>query len=319
MSRFLIASTGHSLPLSGGLTTVGIDPACTVPVRADLGLHPRHFDIAPSVGGWQLIAAPNAPVFLNGEPVHAQMLRDGDHIQAGRLALTYRDENFAETQVAAAVPLTSIEPLSPPQPPNRHPAPTSAAKPLTKSRPSPDDIKTNAREALNRLLIALSGPVLIFLGCLGIYGAFFEPHPPLKPEELVTVDCQIKRVTEHRISRSSSWFELETYPPSRLPIHMPDGLRASPDWMFPESTATLGFEKRDYESTIPGNFSGEGYFSLITIEVNGKPRRKLSMHNAEILGTTEMFVVVGPAMLLIGLWIFYDRCQTWWARRKGLR
>ena len=90
------------MPLSGGETCVGSDPSVQIPVRADFGLMPRHFAVAPQNGGWYLGAYEGAAVWVNGQPVTMTELNDGDRIVAGQLELVYRDE-----QVAAAVPVLS--------------------------------------------------------------------------------------------------------------------------------------------------------------------------------------------------------------------
>ena len=133
MPRFLVATTGHSVPLSGGETYVGTDPTVQIPVRADMGLLPRHFVIAPSAGGWQLAAFDGAMVLVNGLQVRNTEIHDGDQIVAGQLALTYRDEQ--EAAMAKAMPNVMQAPqtqmTSTPQPVQAPPALSLAIPTLT--------------------------------------------------------------------------------------------------------------------------------------------------------------------------------------------
>lgn len=117
MSRFLVATTGHSVPLSGGETYVGTDPAVQIPVRGDMGLMPRHFVIAPAASGWQLAAFDGAMVMVNGRQVRHTEIHDGDQIVAGQLALTYRDEQEAARVKAmpAVAPMPQAMPQTVPQ------------------------------------------------------------------------------------------------------------------------------------------------------------------------------------------------------------
>lgn len=82
------------MPLTGTSVIVGSDPQAHVPVRADLGLAARHYELRLMAdGGYELIALmPSAAVLLNGERVGNAELADGDVITAGALRLTYRGE-----------------------------------------------------------------------------------------------------------------------------------------------------------------------------------------------------------------------------------
>ncbi len=93
------------MPLSGGEICVGTDPSVQIPVRAELGLLPRHFAVAERDGGWYIGAYTGAAVWVNGQPVSMTELHDGDRIVAGQLELTYRDEQAVDVpQVPATVP-----------------------------------------------------------------------------------------------------------------------------------------------------------------------------------------------------------------------
>ncbi|WP_395753231.1 hypothetical protein [Prosthecobacter sp.] len=102
MSRYLVATTGHSVPLLGGETYVGTDPGVQIPVRGEMGLLPRHFVIAPRERGWKLEAFEGATVLVNGREVRQMEIHDGDQIVAGQLTLTYRDEQEAALAQAMA-------------------------------------------------------------------------------------------------------------------------------------------------------------------------------------------------------------------------
>ena len=45
MPASLVAETGHAMPLTGHSVIVGSDPQAHVPVRADLGLAARHYEL----------------------------------------------------------------------------------------------------------------------------------------------------------------------------------------------------------------------------------------------------------------------------------
>ena len=83
MSALLLAQTGHSLPLPPDPVVVGSDPSAQVPVRADLGIAARHYQIQPDPaqnGHWVVSLLPEHPVLVNGQPVPHALLRDGDVI-----------------------------------------------------------------------------------------------------------------------------------------------------------------------------------------------------------------------------------------------
>lgn len=137
MSRFLIAPTGHTMPLSGGEICVGSDPSVQIPVRADFGLLPRHFAVAEQNGGWYLGAYEGAVVWVNGLPVTMTELHDGDRIVAGQLELTYRDEQTAaNAQALPPVMQTIITTPAAAHAPVMGPASVAAALPSLLSGPA---------------------------------------------------------------------------------------------------------------------------------------------------------------------------------------
>ena len=131
MSAFLLAQTGHSLPLAPYPVVVGSDPSAQVPVRADLGIAPQHYQIQPAPGQnghWVVSLLPEQPVQVNGQPVPHALLRDGDVITAGALHLMYRAAVAEAPVMAATMPmampaLPSMPPPMPPPPPQEPAAP----------------------------------------------------------------------------------------------------------------------------------------------------------------------------------------------------
>ena len=117
MSAFLLAQTGHSLPLPPDPVVVGSDPSAQVPVRADLGIAARHYQIQPDPGQnghWVVSLLPEQPVQVNGQPVPHAFLRDGDVITAGALHLMYRAAVVEAPVMAATMPM-AMPAMPPPQ------------------------------------------------------------------------------------------------------------------------------------------------------------------------------------------------------------
>lgn len=101
MAYFLVASSGHAALLAARMTFVGSDPQVEIPIRADLGLAPRHFVIVEqSMGHCVQSLAQGVPVTVNGMPVQFQELRVGDWIQAGQVALCYQSDTPVSTEPA---------------------------------------------------------------------------------------------------------------------------------------------------------------------------------------------------------------------------
>jgi hypothetical protein len=120
MSAFLVAETGHSMPLPADAVVVGSDPQAHVPIRADLGLAPHHYELRPMPGrGHQVVSLrPEFPVLMNDQPVPSAMLMDGDVITAGGLRLMYRNEAMTAqpTPVACSPPPLPAMTMPPPLP-----------------------------------------------------------------------------------------------------------------------------------------------------------------------------------------------------------
>lgn len=98
------------MPLTGHSVIVGSDPQAHVPVRADLGLAARHYELRSLPDGRHEVVAlvPMAPVLLNGQRVGNAELADGDVITAGALRLTYRGE--PRRPAMTALPQAAVEP-----------------------------------------------------------------------------------------------------------------------------------------------------------------------------------------------------------------
>jgi hypothetical protein len=91
MSRRLIASTGHEVPLRPGESCVGTDPAAEIPVLPATGMAPRHFVIHAMGSSCFLRVGPGCEVRLNSRLVETAQLLDGDLIEAGNLELRFID------------------------------------------------------------------------------------------------------------------------------------------------------------------------------------------------------------------------------------
>ncbi|MBK8041136.1 MAG: hypothetical protein IPK22_28975 [Verrucomicrobiaceae bacterium] len=129
MPAFLVAETGHSMPLPADAVVVGSDPQAHVPIRADLGLAPHHYELRPMPGQGHQVVSLRAqfPVMVNDQPVPSAMLMDGDVITAGGLRLMYRNEALA----APPAPVAS----SPPPLPTMSMPPPLPARPMGEISP----------------------------------------------------------------------------------------------------------------------------------------------------------------------------------------
>lgn len=201
MSRFLVATTGHSMPLSGGETCVGSDPAVHIPVRAEMGLMPKHFVIAPSAKGWQLVAFEGAMVMVNDRQVNRTEIHDGDQIVAGQLALIYRDEQEAAmVKAAASLSMNSFPSLHLGLPSAGEAAETSEPPPQTGyARPAhidevPDE-KSVPRAKGGRwdhIGLMFLGGLLLTVGSLQVEKMLHAETPkPVKATDLVFIKAEI--------------------------------------------------------------------------------------------------------------------------------
>ncbi len=89
----LIASNGTIYKLPPRDIHFGASRKNTFPTRKKFKLAERHFTLIRVDDSFTLSATdPEAhPLFLNGKPVKAAPLKDGDKIRAGKLELVYRD------------------------------------------------------------------------------------------------------------------------------------------------------------------------------------------------------------------------------------
>jgi hypothetical protein len=329
MSRFLVATTGHSVPLPGGETYVGTDPAVQIPVRGDMGLMPRHFVIAPAAGGWHLAAFDGAMVLVNGLQVSQTEIHDGDQIVAGQLALTYRDER--EAAMATAMPsLTQNsfpslqtglsrkveEPeqaavgLLPVAEPERAPPARILA------RTELGDVTSLAGGKRDHILMMLMGVVLIGIGGLLAKLAFFDSTGPLKQADLVIKEGQITGVSVSG-RKASKTTELLTDLGLPCVIELPDDLHYNPVWSRQGSVAKIGFVKEAFDNKKLNMLGRQGTLTVATLEVGGIPYRSLAKYNTVQEGQNQMFALAGPGMVVGGLFLMMMGWEKWKTRRGG--
>ena len=101
MPAYLFASSGHSCELPTRPAVVGADPGCEVPLAGQQGVAPRHCELRPTPHGLELHKLdPAAILLVNGAPVTATLVNDGDVITIGGLPLMLRlpQEAAARTQ-----------------------------------------------------------------------------------------------------------------------------------------------------------------------------------------------------------------------------
>lgn len=332
MSRFLVAATGHSVPLSGGETYVGTDPAVQIPVRADMGLLPRHFVIAPAERGWQLAAFDGAMVLVNGLQVNHTEIHDGDQIVAGQLALTYRDEQEAamakamqaQPSLSQAVPTLTLNTFPSLQtgqpiidveverPAVVRPPEQRAEPPSVLYRTELGDITSLAGGKRDHLLMILIGLVMIGIGGFVTKLAFVDASGPLKPADIVVKEGHITGVSVSGRRKGVKTTELLTDLGLSRMIQLPDDLHYNPVWSRPGSVAKIGFVKEDF------NMRGtQVRLEVATLEVDGATYWSLARHNAAVESQNRMFAMAGPGMVLGGLFVMMLGWEKWKAKRKG--
>ncbi|MDB6004124.1 MAG: hypothetical protein JWR15_1111 [Prosthecobacter sp.] len=330
MSRFLVATTGHSVPLPGGETYVGTDPAVEIPVRGDMGLMPRHFVIAPAASGWQLAAFDGAMVLVNGLQVRHTEIHDGDQIVAGQLALTYRDEQEAAmampalTQMPQAMasltqnsfPSLQTGPLrveeegegrTMARPPVVEPE--RAAPPRILLRTELGDVTSVAAGKRDHLLMILIGLVLIVLGGGFAKLAFFDKSGPLKAEDIVIKEGHITGVSVNGRKASRTTELLTDLGLTRM-IQLPDDLPYNPVWSRPGSVAKIGFAKEEF------NLVGtQVRLEVATLEVGGTTYRSLAKYNTSHEGQNQTFGIAAVGMVLAGLLVMMMGWEKWKTRQ----
>lgn len=331
MSRSLVATTGHSVPLSSRELWVGSGPAVDIPIRADLGLLPRHFVISPQPGACYLTASEGAQVLVNGLTINSTTLQDGDQIVAGLLELTYRDDEAAslppDLPASAGVQSSYVSPPSllggyPHHPsdasssPDPYPSPaTTSTPPRVIYRTELGDITSISGGRRDHLWMMLLGFVLMGIGGLAVYSTLFESTGPLTAEDIIVKEARITGGTYHRVRRSSSWTELHTDLPGSRIIELPDGLHFSPAWVEGGSIAQIGFEKRSYLGASTNALGGATHLPVATLEVNGRSYRTLATHNAAREADQRLVMAGGLICMLVGLWLLF----TGWEKRKARR
>ncbi|MFZ2281541.1 MAG: FHA domain-containing protein [Prosthecobacter sp.] len=320
------------MPLSGGETCVGSDPSVQIPVRAEMGLMPRHFVIAELDGGWHLGAYDGAAVWVNGQPVRVTALHDGDRIVAGQLELIYRDVPEATRgPVMQAQPIlmpNSFQPLQIDPPPmmEEHEQPSVVRTPMPERVPSPrviyrtelGDVTSLAGGKRDHLLMILIGLVLIGIGGLITKLAFFDVSGPLKPADLVIKEGRITGVSV-RGRKANRTTELHTDLGLPRTIELPDDLRYNPMWSRPGSVAKIGFVKEHFDNKKLNMLGTQGTLRVATLEVDGASFRSLAKHNAAEESQNQLFALAGPGMVLGGLFVMMLGWEKWKSRRAARR
>lgn len=334
MSRSLIAPTGHSMPLSGGETCVGSDPSVQIPVRAEMGLMPRHFVIAQLENGWHLGAYEGAAVWVNGQPVRVTALHDGDRIVAGQLELIYRDEPEMAVAQASPTPMQvlptltkgAFQPLQtglplimeelerpsmvrpPVAEPEREP------QPRVLLRTELGDVTSLAGGKRDHLLMILIGLVMIGIGGFVAKLAFVDASGPLKPADIVVKEGHITGASVSGRRKGVKTTELLTDLGLTRMIRLPDDLHYNPAWSRPDSVAKIGFVKEDF------NMRGtQVLLEVATLEVAGTTYWSLAKHNAAVDSQNHMFALAGPGMVLGGLFVMmlgWEKCKSKRAARR---
>ncbi|MEM0896280.1 MAG: FHA domain-containing protein [Verrucomicrobiota bacterium] len=103
----LVAASGHGIELAFGENVAGVGPGVQIPVRGGLGLEERHYCIRRTSGGCEIEDLRSVSgTWINGSLLSGiYLLKPGDLIQAGALALRYEVQETA-TSPAAETPVT---------------------------------------------------------------------------------------------------------------------------------------------------------------------------------------------------------------------
>ncbi len=324
------------MPLLGGETCVGSDPSVQIPVRADMGLLPRHFAIAQLEGGWHLGAYEGAAVWVNGQPVRVTALHDGDRIVAGQLELTYRDEQEAAmaqarptlTQAMPSLTQNSFQPLQtgPPRVLEESEPPAMArpmvAEPEDAQQPQPrmlirtelGDVTSLAGGKRDHLLMILIGVVLIVIGGLFTKLAFFDKSGPLKQGDIIIKEGHITGVSVSGRRKGVRTTELLTDLGLTRMIQLPDDLPFNPVWTRPGSVAKMGFAKEEFNRV-----GTQVRLEVATLEVEGTTYRSLAKYNTSQEGQNQMFGMAAVGMVLGGFLTLMMGWEKWKTKRAGRR
>lgn len=339
------------MPLSGGEICVGSDPSVQIPVRADLGLLPRHFAVAQREGGWYIGAYAGAALWVNGRQVSMTELHDGDHIVAGQLELTYWDEQPAVTaaalQPSVAVPAAAtpgmpvVSPSNVPQTwaPLRlddsasHGGIGAAADSDSEeggstlarsSYPPPARIPARPpvaeeRQASDRynpqkwgaLKMGAIGLAVTVAGLFACYVSMFELPGPLKPQDLVIKEAHIISAIRHHRRKGASWTEIKLAPAMQRVIELPDDLVVSPSWQG--AFAKIGFVKKYHDDTHLNMLGAQVPLRVATLEIDGKSYRSLTKHNTVQEGENQLITLAAPCMVFGGVFLLI---LAWEKRKK---
>ena len=319
MPSFLIAPTGHSMPLSGGETCVGSDPSVQIPVRADLGLLPRHFAIAQLEGGWHLGAYEGAAVWVNGQLVRMTALRDGDRIVAGQLELIYREEPVvALPPVGSSMGAIALPPLQMGTVAQTEDAPHGVSLHLpVRAYPQSANAPHDSGGGWSIGRTGLIGVLMVVPGSILSYGAVFDWPVALKPEDLVIKEVFIVEAIRHQPRKGVVWTELHLTPSMNRIIELPKDLPFNPSWG--KSMARIGFVKKLHDETHLYKDGKQVPLKVITLEVGGRSYRSLTMHNVVEEGDHQLFLLLGPFMLVTGLVLLMTAWKNWKVKRGPVR
>ncbi len=82
---------GKEFILYHDVTRIGASPDCEVFLLKDPAVAKLHAQIDDRDGRRLLTAMPNAPVYVNQQPVQSHLLRNGDQLQIGNTVITYAE------------------------------------------------------------------------------------------------------------------------------------------------------------------------------------------------------------------------------------
>lgn len=82
---------GKEFVLYHDVTRIGASPDCEVFLLKDPAVAKLHAQIDDRDGRRLLTAMPDAPVYVNQQPIHSHLLRNGDQLQIGNTVITYAE------------------------------------------------------------------------------------------------------------------------------------------------------------------------------------------------------------------------------------
>ena len=326
----LVAITGQSVDLPFKQVSIGSDPGCDIPMRADLGIAWQHVMLnVTRQGTWLQAPDLQQPVTVNGTRLVSAALKDGDVLTLGSVTLTFRlwpHENLAEVAPTTA-PEARPEPAPLPKPPG-----TGYSKPAPKATPAGFNASQGAAPAKPQyrticvygIPIKITPMVSIITGILGVLacsaGIVYSYNTigvAVKPSDLVVLQKDLLSTQTQRPTgpggSSITWLNCA----DGEVFMLPSDIRLDLSTAQGRTIGKIGVMKNDY---APGGKAPSGHplaGHVVTLEVNGRPWRTLARHNELKTQFDNVGALLFPAFGLACLWCIFGGLEKRAAERKN--